>query len=461
MENEAHIIEESEMDLRGFSSADETGQVFVYKDKLLRGIWPSQVEHVRNLFKSKIMDALIQEKLIVEMKITSYQTAKFPLIIESKRIFPVTFAMEWSFDMLKDAALLLLRLESCLNQYGYTLKDWHADNIVFSEGEPVFVDLGSIVPFSGAPNRFGNTYYCKWVLPIAMMTHSDAIARIILLASTYIDANNVIRLYYGSGCIGKALANCWRVHFYLERAYFYRKLAGKYYEWKISSCKAPAKSTWSNYQNKDYPMDIFQLCNQEKKSYPHGFERFEKVVDVIKELPIDSVLEFGGNAGFLCMILSRFLKIKNYISTDYDAYAVNMLYNVIKKYKSQYPFLSKITPAVVDFTLVYKRSYQMPDFEERWKADLVLAMALTHHLLLSQYLNIDAMFERLARCTNRYLLIEFMPLGLWDGENAPELPSWYTLLWFQSHMEKLFTVLLVQQMEKNRIMLLGELISKE
>ena len=103
----------------------------------------------------------------------------------------------------------------------------------------------------------------------------------------------------------------------------------------------------------------------------------------------------------------------------------------------------------------------MPDFEERWKADLVLAMALTHHLLLSQYLNIDAMFERLARCTNRYLLIEFMPLGLWDGDNAPELPSWYTLLWFQSHMEKLFTVLLVQQMEKNRIMLLGELISKE
>ena len=61
-------------------------------------------------------------------------------------------------------------------------------------------------------------------------------------------------------------------------------------------------------------------------------------------------------------------------------------------------------------------------------------------------------------CTKKYIIVEFMPLGLWNGETAPELPEWYTLDWFLDNLKKYFNILKIEQTEINRIAILGELI---
>ena len=95
---------------------------------------------------------------------------------------------------------------------------------------------------------------------------------------------------------------------------------------------------------------------------------------------------------------------------------------------------------------------------DKLKSDIVLALALTHHLILSQNINLSALLNTLNDFTNQYILVEFMPLGLWNGYNTPILPDWYNLNWFRTHFEKYFTLIAEDQIETNRILFVGKKI---
>ena len=114
---------------------------------------------------------------------------------------------------------------------------------------------------------------------------------------------------------------------------------------------------------------------------------------------------------------------------------------------------------MLDFNAVVS-SYWDQGFEERMRSDLVLAMALTHHLILSQGMPMDFIFRRFAESTNKWLVVEFMPKGLWGGaENLPAVPEWYTMENFKSSMEKFFTVEKILPLEDNRIVLVGKKVT--
>ena len=64
-----------------------------------------------------------------------------------------------------------------------------------------------------------------------------------------------------------------------------------------------------------------------------------------------------------------------------------------------------------------------PNIFDIIKSDIVLAMAVTHHLILGQKLSIDFIFSQIKQYANKYVFIEFMPLGLWGGkEILPKIP---------------------------------------
>jgi hypothetical protein len=88
---------------------------------------------------------------------------------------------------------------------------------------------------------------------------------------------------------------------------------------------------------------------------------------------------------------------------------------------------------------------------ERFASQCVMALAVTHHLVLTQGFNIDSIISTIRSYTTRYAIIEFMPKGLWDGKNAPPFPAWYTREWFMDHLRKQFTIEWEEQTEENRI----------
>lgn len=93
---------------------------------------------------------------------------------------------------------------------------------------------------------------------------------------------------------------------------------------------------------------------------------------------------------------------------------------------------------------------------ERLRGDVVIALAVTHHLLLTQGYRLDAVVDRIAAHGRRHLIIEFMPKGLWDGASAPPVPSWYTRQWFADGLARVGRIALEEQLEENRVMFLVE-----
>jgi hypothetical protein len=94
---------------------------------------------------------------------------------------------------------------------------------------------------------------------------------------------------------------------------------------------------------------------------------------------------------------------------------------------------------------------------KRFNSDVVIALAITHHLLLGQNIHITNIVDTFYNFSSKYLLVEFMPLGLWNGDlnnSNIDIPDWYNLEWFINSFSKKFNILNIEKLEPNRILLI-------
>ena len=120
-----------EVEFSKFSLSDTVGKVFMWNGRLYRGIFKESRELALELFSSGLIDKLQQEKLIPKTRITDFVLNGFDLVIEHELLQPISYPHEWSFLMLKDAALCVLRINKIALEYGIETKDCHAYNIIF------------------------------------------------------------------------------------------------------------------------------------------------------------------------------------------------------------------------------------------------------------------------------------------------------------------------------------------
>ncbi len=50
-----------------------------------------------------------------------------------------------------------------------------------------------------------------------------------------------------------------------------------------------------------------------------------------------------------------------------------------------------------------------------------------------------------------------MPLGLWDGKQAPPVPAWYNRDWVRTAFMREFELTHEEQLEENRVLFCGTL----
>lgn len=63
-----------------------------------------------------------------------------------KKLPPPTTDSEWSFEMIRATALMILQIADISHKYGYDMIDCHAKNVMFLHNHPMYVDLGSFIP---------------------------------------------------------------------------------------------------------------------------------------------------------------------------------------------------------------------------------------------------------------------------------------------------------------------------
>lgn len=438
-------------------SIDKIGKVFTNKGKVYRGIYPDHVNYVLELLRSGLINNLSQKNLFPETKVTHYYTKEFPLVVEHKKIWPSSYPQEWSFEMLKDAALTILKVNSIAKSYGYQLLDAHRNNIIFDYTQPKFIDLGSFTKLESKKSWFASEeFLMSFYYPLMLWSQGyDDFSNNCVTHSTFLRIkyhipnlilNNAARklsnFYYPlsrlSSIPEELIKN--RVPASLFKTF---KLLKKYqllpfqtfktdkYVREITNLKGPQASFWSKY-------------NKQKKYTP----RFYKIANIVKSKNIKNITDIASNNGALSTLLIQNNIIDEAKCLDYDKYAIDQLYLWAKR-RNQ-----KIIPLAQNIF----NPYLLKSNEEltaRFKSDAVFALAITHHLLLTQYLNIEKILSTICSFSRKYVFIEFMPLGLWNGNYTPPTPSWYTPQWFEKQLSQFCKIERIIKLEKNRILFIG------
>jgi hypothetical protein len=439
------------------SLIDPVGQVFYKDGKIIRLINDDFVAETLLLLKSGLIEELVSEGIFPKTTISDIAVKGFSLVLEHELI-PVSYPYQWSPSMIKDAALLTIRVNKIASQYGYFLKDFHGFNVLFKGQTPIFVDFGSLIKQDVERQENINEFIESFVIPLILFQEGDYYLAHKLLVDVYSPG---CRLLVGS--ISKYLQSKVRNYYVFEIEIFkliklklsnnllmllIRKITNKtkfikivtsvnFLESKITQIRFSQKpnTTWENYQNQ-----------YELSEIPY---RFEKIIQLTSNLPnVKTSLDIAGNHGYLSSLLSNLSKFEKLTSMDYDLLAIEMAYSLNTR---KPPHINLIANSFFELT-------HDTALVDRIKSDVVYGLALTHHLILSQDLRINTILDVFYNVSNSYVFIEFMPLGLWseDHNSTPNIPSWYTIEWFRDNFLCFFNLIEEIKTEKNRILFLGE-----
>ena len=456
-----------EVTFTNLSAVDDIGNVFFWNGRVLRGVNPGYGDTVKNLLNSEMLSKLINSNMFPKSWISDDKLDGYEFLVEHEKISNVTYPYEWTFSMLKDAALLILELNSVIHEFNFQTKDCHGFNIVFDNCVPKFVDLGSLEKLDTARSgwlaydEFIRWYYYSlyvWGTGNEFVARRTQLGEEIMPHYSYMQyrypilrllKNSYVRKIADNRLIRNKMA-CISENRIQEKMPKYgekifsilhalsllpshkrqiTKLKHKIH--KIN--KKKSNTIWSNYD------DIYF-----KEREILSTKRFERILELVNMHDLESVTDLGCNRGAFAELLLEKTSIKNVVCIDSDEMAVDGIYNRVKISKKN------ITPVLSNFVSPFS-TYNGDPPCERLKSEAVISLAVTHHLLLSQKLSINRVLGIILSYSSNLAFIEFMPLGMWDGVRGQEIPSWYTVDWFRESLNLHAEILLEEKLEKNRI----------
>ncbi len=158
------------------SFRDPLSRVFVSDDVILRGFTALGKADLDAVWSKKsIQDALESGKLIsCEMVNPTDVGLGQPWVAAMKhpKIPVVSYPYEWTFSMLKEAALLQLDLTRTALADGVGVKDATPYNVQFIGSRPQFIDAGSFEVRKGSDPWYGYRQFCELFLyPLMLQSY--------------------------------------------------------------------------------------------------------------------------------------------------------------------------------------------------------------------------------------------------------------------------------------------------
>jgi hypothetical protein len=171
------------------SFRDPAGFVFRRDGVLYRQVQPVAADDWRAFHESGLFERLRADRLVVEHEEAPLDLAAIPgavAVIRPRHLDVISYPYEWSFTQLKDAALLTLELQSRALDAGMRLKDASAYNVQLDAGRPILIDTLSFEVADPTEPWVAYRQFCEHFLaPLALIAYRDA--RIGLLLRDFID----------------------------------------------------------------------------------------------------------------------------------------------------------------------------------------------------------------------------------------------------------------------------------
>ncbi|MDA8736838.1 hypothetical protein N9M34_00555 [Aquiluna sp.] len=178
-----------------------------------------------------------------------------------------------------------------------------------------------------------------------------------------------------------------------------------------------------------------------------GTARFDLVERKISEIGPSTVTDVGGNRGYVGLRALENRSIQRYIVLDWDPVAIDSVNQKAIELTESRLFGFRFN-AANPWT-----DSQAVGYQHRFSSDLVVCLALTHHLLLTSQMSYSRMWRLITSLTKRDILVEFMPKGLWSKSGAGYItPDWYSEENFVQSIPKEFVIVSRDPVEENRVL---------
>ena len=431
------------------SFKDPSGFIFRADNKIYRHVNKFYTDDYEHLVSSGLIEILINKKYLLphgEVKENITGDKEWHITLLPEPLSFISYPYEWCFEQLKDAALLTLSIIKISVEKGMILKDATPLNIQFHNSKPVLIDTLSFQKYDEKIPWIAYRQFCETFLFPLWLSHYHKLnfQRLLGIYPDGIPASHVAGLLPVKSWMNAAVL----LHVHLQNKISKRKNLSRsihsfskkkllnlvdHLENIIQGLGNETKTSWSNYYNEDISDPVYL---QEK----------EKIVgEMLSQVSGQAVLDIGANDGRFSFLANE--KGFDVIAIDNDEQCISHLYKKIKNTGA-----TGILPLCIDITnpspAAGFNNEERTAFKQRIKPDVIMALALIHHLVIGKNIPLPMLAEFFDKCTQQ-LIIEFIPKE--DEKtrllllNKKDIYPVYSKEGFELCFERFFTIVASKQ----------------
>lgn len=448
----------NDIEREGGSFRDRNNRVYYVGDAVVRGVSRDALGHWEKIVEEPFFQKLLKKGAVVPTSLLK-NTAEpaVPVIKEGwagvlhhRRIPFVTYPYEWTFGMLKDAALLHLDILEQAFESGWALKDATAYNVQWQGAKPTFIDVTSFEPWGVGEPWVGYRQFCMmFLIPLMLKAYRD-IDYLPLLRSDLegIDPVEAIKFFSLTSLLKKGVFTNIYLHAKMQKAFSEAKPNKKNGTAKrMRHSKAMVVGTIQGLRR---TVEKLKLQNtpttwgtyDENHSYDDASYQQKKdfIQKHIKKKHWPQVWDIGCNTGTFSRLCSP--HADTVLAIDGDSLAIEKLYQRQKQEPK-----SNILPLIMNLANISPaqgwQGSERKALEQRGTPDFLLCLALIHHMVISANIPIRD-FIIWVRGLNGAVVLEFV--GPEDEmtrhllKNKVNQYAEYTQENFESIVKEMFTI---------------------
>jgi len=376
------------------SFRDPLSRVFISDEVAVRAFTAEGTADISAVWSKKSIQKALESGELIESTMVDVASVGLGDPWTSAMTHPkipfISYPYEWTFSMLKDAALLQLKLTRSTLGDGVGMKDATPYNVQFLGSRAQFIDAGSFEVRKKGDPWYGYRQFCEMFLyPLMIQAYLGVGFQPFLRGAVNgispETARKLIPANFRRPRKGRF------IHVVLHAA-AQKRFASTTVEVKKEAAKAgmnaqvldatmkkitkivegmslgDKKSTWSEYSERGH----YTESSLDEK------ERF--VRDAVALTQRTQVWDIGCNDGRFSRIASAHSDFV--VAMDADPLVIHRLYNVLKSEKNE-----KILPLYVDMSDsgggIGWRGHERPGIFDRGNPDIVLYLAVIHHMAIT------------------------------------------------------------------------------
>jgi len=395
------------------SFRDVAGFVFEKDGVLYRQVNHHGARAYDRLMSSGLYRKLVDERLLIpheEVSIEGPEPSMAYKIIAPAPVPFISHPYEWCFSQLKDAALATLRVQECALEFGMMLRDASAYNMQFVGGRPVLIDTLSFKIYEPGEPWPAYKQFCQHFLgPLALKGLRDR--RLAGLTRVYIDGLPLdlasallpLRTHASFG-----LQTHIHLHARSQRRYAAKpgKAKGaKLHEFALRALIDSLKRTVAGCRLRVRPSAWSEYYASTNYTAEALARKEQLVAEFLDEIRPQMVWDLGANVGRFSFIAAE--KAIQTVGLESDHVAVELSYLECRN-RGVPNFLPLVQDLSNPSPSLGWGHAERQSLEQRGPSDMLLMLAIVHHLAIGNNVPLHAIADFAARL-GKWLVVEFIP----------------------------------------------------